>query len=184
MTAIFEAWHFGDGNYPPLVKGQLVNLSFEVEPDVLSKFSSPKDGKFEQIKDAEYGFEGTVLKIYHDAPGSPLVIVQAGHFKFYMNSFMKEMPAFKEGDSCLGSGRLLLDRYIWVENRHEYRESPSLLYPLRVSKIRSVKIPDNLISRSGQGSSGPTSLSEGSTRRVTRSSLNTWENRTGTGSSI
>jgi len=146
--------------------------SFELQPNSLSK-SSAEEGRFEQIKDAEYSFVGTVLKIYGDSPSRPLVIVQAGHFRFYMDSFSKEMPMFEEGDGCTGSDCLMLDYYIWVEFRSGYRESPNLLYPLRVTRIRSVKIPDDLISRSGDGSSGPTSLcgqkySAGATTEVER----------------
>jgi hypothetical protein len=74
--------------------------------------STPNDGKFEQIEDAVYRFEGTILKIYSEAASSPLVIVQAGGFKFYINSFPKEMPAIQEGQGCHGSGRLLLDHYL------------------------------------------------------------------------
>jgi hypothetical protein len=48
------------------------------------------------------------LKIYKEPASSPLVIVQAGGFKFYTNSFPKEMPAIQEGEGCRGSGRLLL----------------------------------------------------------------------------
>jgi hypothetical protein len=62
LTAVFETWHIGDGNYPPLRKGQLVNLSFELEPHSLSKSTFLKDSKFEQIKDADYSFAGMVLR--------------------------------------------------------------------------------------------------------------------------
>ena len=31
IVAVFQTWHIGDGNYPPLEKEQLVNLSFELE---------------------------------------------------------------------------------------------------------------------------------------------------------
>ena len=157
LTAIFETWHFGDGNYPPLQQNELVNLSFELQPNSLSK-CSPDIGRFEQIEDANYRFNGTVLKIYGDLPRHPLVIVQAGNFKFYMDSFSKEVSDLKEGDGCTGSGCLMLDYYIWVEFRETYRDTPNLLYPLRVTRIRSVKIPDEMVSRFGNTSSGPTSL--------------------------
>ena len=78
LTAVFETWHIGDGNYPPLRKGQLVNLSFELEPHSLSKSTSLNDSKFAQIKDAEYSFVGTVLRIYPDPPSSPIVVVKPG----------------------------------------------------------------------------------------------------------
>ena len=158
MTAIFETWHLGDGNYPPLAKGQLVNLSFEIELDALSISISSGVGSFEQIKDAEYRFEGTVLRVYGESPSYLIIVVQAGQFSFYINSFAKEMPALKEGVGCRGSGRLLLDHYIWVERLSTYRNPPNLFYPLQVSRIRAVKIPEKFISRHEKGAAGPASL--------------------------
>jgi hypothetical protein len=158
LTTIFEKWHIADGNYPPLHKGQLVNLSFELQPNVLSKSSSPKDGRFEQTKDAEYSFAGTVLKVYGHSSSTQIVVIQAGDFRFYMNSFPKETPPLKEGDSCEGYGSLMLDHYIWVEFLPTYEDPPDLFYPLRVTRIRSVKIPNEFISRYETGMSGPASL--------------------------
>jgi hypothetical protein len=160
LTAVFETWHIGDGNYPPLHKGQLVNLSFELEPRSLSISSSQRDGRFEQIKDAEYRFTGTVLKVYGDPPSGRIIVIQAGEFRFYMNSFPAGTPTFSEGDRCEGDGRLLLDHYIWVEFLSTYQEPPDLFYPLRLTRIRSVKIPESFISRTANCTSGPASLSE------------------------
>jgi hypothetical protein len=77
-----------------------------------------------------------------------------------MNSFRKGMPALKEDDDVEGCGRLLLDHYIWVEFLSGYRDPPELFYPLRVARIRSVKIPDSFISRTEKGVSGPASLNQ------------------------
>jgi len=159
LTAVFETWHIGDGNYPPLRRGQLVNLSFELEPHSLSKSTFLKDSKFEQIKDAEYSFAGMVLRVYSDPPSGWIVVVQAGDFRFYMNSFPPGTASLGQGDACEGYGRLLLDHYIWVEFLDSYDDPPNLFYPLRLTRIRSVKIPDSFISRSEKGMSGPTSLS-------------------------
>jgi hypothetical protein len=158
LTTIFETWHIPDGNYPPLHKGQLVNLFFELEADVLTKSSSLKDGKFEPIKDAEYSFAGKVLKVYGDSSSDLIVVIQAGDFRFYINSFPKQNPDLNEGDSCEGHGALMLDHYIWVEFLSTYQDPPNLFYSLRVTRIRSVKIPEKFISRYEKGVSGPASL--------------------------
>jgi hypothetical protein len=68
LTAIFENWHIGDGNYPPLHRGQLVNLSFEFEPTTLAKVSSETTKEFIQLGNAEYRFCGSVLNIYLNSP--------------------------------------------------------------------------------------------------------------------
>jgi len=149
----------GDGNYPALHKGQLVNLSFEFQPDSLRRSSSPKPGKFEQVKDAGYQFVGTILRVYDDPPRGKLIVIQAGDFRFYIDSFPRETPPFREGDGCEGYGRLLFDYYIWVEFLSEYPNPPDLFFPLRVARIRSVEIPDEFISRTENAASGPASLS-------------------------
>jgi hypothetical protein len=125
----------------------------------VSRFSSPKHGKFEQIKDADYSFAGTVLKAYDDPPSGQIVVIKAGDFRFYMNSFPPETTRLREGDWCEGYGRLLLDFYIWVEFLSSYQDPPDIFYPLRVSRIRLVKIPQTFISRMEKVVSGPASLS-------------------------
>jgi hypothetical protein len=159
LTAIFERWHIGDGNYPALRRDQLVNLSFQVEPRSLARLASPKQGRFNQLKDAEYSFAGTVLKVYADPPTNQIAVIQAGGFRFYMDSLPPEAPPLNEGDSIEGNGRLLLDYYIWVEFLSSYHDPPNLFYPLRVTRIRSVKIPNTFISHAEKVVSGPTSLS-------------------------
>jgi hypothetical protein len=42
--AVFETWHLGDGNYPPIKSGQLANLSFKVEPDEVKLARVDRDG--------------------------------------------------------------------------------------------------------------------------------------------
>jgi hypothetical protein len=158
LTAIFETWHIGDGNYPPLRTNQLVNLSFEFQPDSLSNLSSPNEDKFEHIVDAEYSFAGKVLKRYLDPPDSHIVVIQAAGFRFYINSIPKGSPVLREGDKCQGRGRLLFDHYIWVEFLSGYKDPPDLFYRLRVIRLRSVKISEKFISRYPTGMSGPASL--------------------------
>jgi hypothetical protein len=160
LTAVFETWHLGDGNYPPLHNGQLVNLSFEFLPYSLSKSTEAKTSKFERVKDAEYSFAGTVLKVYGDPPKGKLVVVQAGDFRFYINSFPTDSAVLKEGDQCEGFGRLLLDHYIWVEFLSNYKDPPDLFYSLRLTSIRAVKIPDSFISRTANAQAAPASLSQ------------------------
>jgi hypothetical protein len=159
LTAVFETWHLGDGNYPRLHKGQLVKLSFELEPSSLSK-SSATVRKFEQIKDAEYKFTGSVLKIYRDPPNAEIVVIQAGDFRFYVTLHPKGTLSLQENEGVQGHGRLLLDHYLWVEFLSTYPDHPDLFYPLRVATIRLVKIPDSFISRSESVVSGPASLTE------------------------
>ena len=158
LTAIFETWHIGDGNYPPLFVGQAVNLSFEIYPYTVSEVPSKGLASFEQLVDAEYRFVGKVLRTYNRG-GDPIVVVQADQFRFYINSFPDQKLALQEGDIVEGRGRLSLDHYIWVEFISSYRDPPNLFYQLRVTRIRAVRIPESFVSRHERGKSYPTSLS-------------------------
>jgi len=160
LTAIFETWHIGDGNYPPLRTNQLVNLSFELQPDSLSSPASPNKEKFEKITDAEYDFSGTVLKVYLDPPDNQIIVIQAAGFRFYVNSIPQGSPVLRAGDKCQGRGRLLFDHYIWVEFLSGYEDPPDLFYRLRVTRLRSVKISEKFIPRHPTGMSGQTSLDQ------------------------
>src|SRR5713101_5659444 len=131
LTALFEAWHLGDGNYPPLHKRQLVNLSFEMLPYSISTDFPEEASRFEPVKDAEYRFVGEVLRVYRSPDGDPIVIIHAGDFRFFINWFPKDVPSLEESDRVVGYGRLLLDHYIWVEYLSRYQDPPDLFYPLK-----------------------------------------------------
>src|SRR5580700_5455044 len=113
LTAIFEEWHLGDGNYPPLSKGQIVNLSFEIEPNTIA---IEDDGlhteEFTRIEETMYQFCGRVLRVYDDL-GDVIVVVQANRFKFYIDWLSKQPPP-SVGNMIRGRGQLLLDHYAWV----------------------------------------------------------------------
>lgn len=67
LTAIFESWFIGDGTYPPLHKGQLVNLSFEITPKHITETVSDTPERFNHLGSGEYSFCGEILKTYPNA---------------------------------------------------------------------------------------------------------------------
>ena len=151
LTAIFEKWHIGDGNYPPLHRGQQVNLSFEINPSDIEKCAAERAESFVDLGGGEYDFTGTVLRTYEP---QAVTVVRSGNFRFYVNRSM----ALKEGDQVRGKGILFLDRYTWVEFLHQYPNPPDLFYQLRIERIRRVQIPEHYVSRDRQSKSLPTSL--------------------------
>lgn len=153
LCAVFETWHLADGNYPPLKRGQLVNLSFEIEPDALA-LADKTAPRFHHCGQAEYEFTGVVLRVYDQASTDRIVVLEADQFRFYINSPMTE--GIKRGDMVIGRGTLVLDHYIWVEFLSTYRDPPDLFYQLRVTDICRVRIPERLIVRSGLNVSLPT----------------------------
>jgi hypothetical protein len=64
ISAIFESWHISDGNCPPLKKGELVNLSFELVPKRITRVAANEPETMIKIDGAEYQFCAKVLKIY------------------------------------------------------------------------------------------------------------------------
>jgi hypothetical protein len=157
LTAIFEEWHLGDGNYPPLHKGQMVNLSFEIEPTAIeTKDGGTHTEEISRIEGAMYQFCGRVLKVYDDTDNL-IVVVRANDFTFYIEWLSKGAPPYA-GDLVCGQGRLLLDHYAWVEYLSKYKDPPDLFYKLKVNRIRAVRIPESFIQRHERGYSSPTSL--------------------------
>jgi hypothetical protein len=153
LFAVFETWHLGDGNYPPLKKGQLVNLSFEFDPEELTASKGDVRAEFLHLGQARYQFAGTVLRVYADHDMEcPIAVIGTDDFRFYIYS---ELAAtFRHGDVVIGRGTLLFDHYIWVEYLSEYPDPPDLFYRLRVGEMWQRRIPERFISRGEDGSVG------------------------------
>ena len=156
LCATFEEWYLGDGTYPPLHKGQKVNLSFCINSAEKS-IVRDENYRFEQIKHSDYKFCGKVIRHYSD-PHKQIMIIDAGEFKFYIE---EHNTGFKPsvGQFISGRGMLLLDYYIWVENIREYADPPNIFYNFEVDGILRVTIPERFIHRRESGFATPASLS-------------------------
>jgi hypothetical protein len=130
ISAIFESWYISDGNYPPLKKGELVNLSFEFAPDRVTRVSAGEPENMIQISGAEHQVCAKVLKIYDE-----LTVVEAEDFRFYIQHFLEKTKHFEEGDKIWGTGILSLDHYLWVEFSHQYADAPDLFFKLKITGI-------------------------------------------------
>jgi len=155
LTAVFESWHIGDGNYPPLKVGQAVNLSFQVEP--VGKLDKTDQAvMFDVADDAECVFASELIPIYRRPTERPLGIFQAGEFRFYVED--ESIANFAVGDRVGSAGTLLFDYYIWVEFLHEYAEPPNLFYTFQVKRIRKVTLPTEFVTRHVRAVGHPTRL--------------------------
>jgi hypothetical protein len=155
LFAVFETWHLGDGNYPPLKKGELVNLSFEFCLEELKLDQIAASTEFRHMGHARYQFIGTVLRVYgKDSDSHPIVVVRAGDFSFYIDSPLA--ATLRPGDMVNAHGTLLFDHYVWVEFLSDYPDPPDLFYKLRVSDILKRKMPERFITRSERGIGFPT----------------------------
>ncbi len=109
LTGVFESWHIGDGNYPPLSKGEFVNLSFELEPRKMEEVNLGAPEHFEHLGRGEYRCCGTVLKVYEGEGRGIVVLIQTGDFSFYLMS--QESDRYVQGRRYSGQGTLLFDHY-------------------------------------------------------------------------
>ena len=155
LTAIFEGWLLSDGSYPPLHRGQLVNLAFELRPTALHR-RLPGSDRFESMSDAACRLHGTVRRVYSDED-PPVAVLEAEGFRCYLES-----PAVKElgaGAPIAADGTLAVDYYIWSEFLAEhYADAPNLFYALRVTRIRRVLIPEPAITQTDRSLAAPTAL--------------------------
>ena len=148
LTAIFESWLVPDGNYPPLHRGQLVNLSFQIRPQTLEQVGQESVEIFENLQDAEYRFAARVLRVYGE---ERIVAAEALGFRFFLENLgIDKAP---EGATLFGNGGLYVDYYRWVENVERRHNPPDLFHTLRVTRIRQVQLPQEYLSRNDLGGS-------------------------------
>lgn len=165
LSAVFETWHLGDGNYPTLQKGMCVNLSFEMDADEITLTPNVSPSFFRHLGEANYEFSGSVLREYGDLEDPDrLIILECSGFKFYVTgSASKICPS---GKCVHGRGTLLLDHYLWVEFLDQYADPPDLFYTLRVQRIWMNRIPDHYISRTENAMAHPTRLQYAETQPI------------------
>src|SRR5207247_10715093 len=156
LTAVFEHWHLGDGNYPALAVGDEVRLSFELTIHSLAPLPPDAAEEIVQIQDAEYAIAGRVIRRYTESAGREFPVFEADWFRFYC-------PIAPPDDLPIGArvrlrGALALDHYLWVEFLPRYPDPPDLFYNLRVARVRQVRIPTRFVTRTQKSLSHPTSV--------------------------
>lgn len=156
ICATFEEWYICDGTYPPLKKGQKVNLAFYIQPNEKT-ITTEAEYYIRQVKNSDYEFCGKVIRDYQDT-NNHLIVVDTKQVIFYIELEDNNEKAL-EGLSIKGQGRLLIDYYIWAEYFCNYQNAPDLFYNFKIAKIRKVKIPDKFIYRNEKAFLIPTSLS-------------------------
>ena len=154
LTAVFESWHIGDGNYPPLHDGMLVNLSFQLEPEDIELVDASSPLFLEHRGGAAYDFCAEVLRVYNREDTNPLAILSTGAFRYYIET--AKARNLTTGLRVQGQGTLLLDYYVWVEYIAKYSDPPDIFFALEVIGIRKVEIPESFIHRHDKGKSHPT----------------------------
>lgn len=155
ICVTFEEWYIGDGTYPPLTKGQNVNLTFYIQP-YAKTFTTNSNYLLKQLKNSDYEFSGEIIHDFKDSDNR-LIVVDTKKLLFYIEIPDTETKSLK-GQFVFGKGQLLIDYYIWAEYFCNYENAPDLFYNFNVDKIRKVKILEKFIHRHDSGFSAPTSL--------------------------
>jgi len=136
LCATFEDWLIIDGDYPPLVKGQKVNLSFKVFTRDY-RIVDEELYSFEQTKHSEYSFSGKIIYKYFD-----IIIVDTLSFKFYIELKRDNIENICVGQFIRGNGNLHVDYYMWVMNPNRYENHPDIFYNFVVENILEVEISE------------------------------------------
>jgi hypothetical protein len=151
ICSTFEEWYIEDGNYPPLKKGDKVNLSFNMQIKNI-EIIEDEIYNFNKIKYSEYEFSGKVIYNY-----SSIIIIDTNNFMFYIeNKKNLDIPlnAFVKGN-----GKLLVDYYVWVGNYGKRGENPpDIFYNFKIDKILEINILENYIQETKNGFTLPCSL--------------------------
>ncbi len=138
IVAVFQTWHIGDGNYPPLEKERLVNLSFELEEIGIAASEGKRAEEFAHTGGGFHRFRARVLRLYTGAvehSDTSLFVLESRGFRFYI-SLNGAVPDDLRGSSVVeGTGYLVLDSYDWVQFLEWYDDPPDLFYQLRVRRI-------------------------------------------------
>ncbi len=156
LTAVFEHWHLGDGNYPALAVGDEARLSFELDIQSIELVPPETPDAVAQVRDAEYRITGRVIRRYDDGVGTTFAVLEAGWLRFYCPS--ARAATLPVGSCVRLLGTLALDHYLWVEFLDRYPDPPNLFYNLRVARIRRVVIPERFVRRGPKSVSYPTCL--------------------------
>jgi len=158
FAAIFESWHIGDGNYPPLHRGQRGKLSFELIPQRIETSHPTVPDTFRRLSAADHRFCGTVLGVY-ETGSTRVMAVEAQGARFHLLG--TPQPQFAAGARIAGEGTLLLDYGLWISRISARGGVPDLFHNLTVKRITKVAIPAAHISQNGRSKAFPPYLAPG-----------------------
>jgi len=155
LCVTFERWHMGDGTYPPLRKGQKVNLAFCVQSYEM-EFTNVPQYVFRQLKNSDYEFSGQIVRDFQIGV-LRLLLVNVKEFFFYIKISESGLQNL-EGQFLCGKGQLLIDYGIWSEYFCHYEKEIDIFYNFTVESIHEVAIPDKFIQIDDGVFSAPPSL--------------------------
>ena len=154
LTVTFETWLIGDGVYPPLARGQLVNIALQLQTSEIRRASQTVALGWEPLEEAKYRIVAEVLGVFCGDRDEPTVALDTGGFRMYVeNCKLKDL---RLRDRIEATGTLGFDYYWWSESVSLEPDAPDLFHKFYIERIRRVPIPTRFIRRSNKSVTSPT----------------------------
>jgi hypothetical protein len=154
LTVVFETWLLGDGVYPPLARGQFVNIALQLQASEIRQASRTVPLCWESLDEAKYRVVAEVLEIFRGDRNEPTVALDAGGLRMYVeNCKLKDLGI---RDRIEAVGTLGFDYYWWSERVSLEPDAPDLFHKFYIERMRRVPIPTRFIRRSNKTVTSPT----------------------------
>jgi hypothetical protein len=126
LTVVFETWLLGDGVYPPLARGQFVNIALQLQASEIRQASRSVPLCWESLDEAKYRVVAEVLVVFRGDRNEPTVALDAGGLRMYVeNCKLKDLGI---RDRIEAVGTLGVDYYWWSERVSLEPDAPDLFY--------------------------------------------------------
>ena len=156
LCVTFEEWCITDGTYPPLAKGQDIELSLGIQ--LFERKKSNREIFFlRQLKHSDYEFCGQIVWDFSE-DNNRIIVVDCRKLLFYVE-FEDKSSTLLIGEFLYGRGQLFADHGIWDDCYNNIDNAPAISSIYKITRISRVKNPDNFINKFENGFSTPTSLS-------------------------
>lgn len=154
LTVAFETWLIGDGVYPPLARGQFVNIALQLQVSEIRRSSQTVPLCWESLEDAKYRVVAEVIGMFPGDRDEPTAALDAGGLRMYVEDCKLDDLAL--GDRIEAVGTLGFDYYWWSETVSLEQDAPDLFHKFYIERIRRVPIPARFIHRTKKTLTSPT----------------------------
>lgn len=154
LTVTFETWLIGDGVYPPLGRGQFVNIALQLQTREIRRGSRTAALCWQPLEEAKYCVVAEVLGVFRGDRDEPTVALDAGGLRMYVEDC--KLNNLEPGDRVEAVGILTFDYYWWSEIVSLEQDAPDLFHKFYIERIRRVPIPTRFIRRTNNTVISPT----------------------------
>ena len=154
LTVTFETWLIGDGIYPLLARGQLVNIALQLQTSEIRRAARTVALCWESLEEAKYRIVAKVLGVFRGDGDEPTVALDAGGLRMYVENCKLDDLGIRDRIEAVGT--LGFDYYWWSERVSLEHDAPDLFHKFYIERIRRVPIPTRFIRRTNKTVTSPT----------------------------